>query len=256
MSAVALVTGASRGIGRAIAESLAASGRSLGLVARGQAALENVADELRTRHGIAVEVIAMDLRAPDSPAAIVRACTRALGPPTILVHNAGTAPTARFQDTSELMLEETLDLHVRAPFRLVQAAWDGLRAAEEGTVVLIGSTAGLRGYPFTSAYTAAKHGTVGLARALAAEWASSPKLRSYVVCPGFVDTDITRGAARAIAARGRQTEAEALAALAAMNQIGRLHKVEEVATAVIRLVSDRAAGTILDLDQPHPHLEP
>jgi NAD(P)-dependent dehydrogenase (short-subunit alcohol dehydrogenase family) len=92
---------------------------------------------------------------------------------------------------------------------------------------------------------------VGLSRAVAAELAATA-VRVHAVCAGFVDTDITRQAAAAIAARGKQTPEEALGKMGAMNTIGRLHTAEEVAEAVIRLVRERPQGCIYNLDQEPP----
>jgi NAD(P)-dependent dehydrogenase (short-subunit alcohol dehydrogenase family) len=118
-------------------------------------------------------------------------------------------------------------------------------------VIQIASTAGLVGYPFTAAYTAAKHGMVGLTRALAAEL-NTESPRMYAICPGFVDTDITHQAAADIASRGRKTETEALKALAAMNSIGRLHTAAEVADAVMHLIQDQPPGCVYNLDSEPP----
>ena len=115
----------------------------------------------------------------------------------------------------------------------------------------IASTAGLTGFPFTSAYTAAKHGMVGLCRALAAEFGSKPP-RVYAVCPGFVDTEITRQAATEIAARGSKTFDEAMEALGGMNRIGRMHRPAEIAAAVLHLVREQPEGCVLDLDRKVP----
>lgn len=173
-------------------------------------------------------------------------------PLEILIHNAGTAPTARLEDTDDKLLDEVLDLHVRVPMRLVRAALPGFRQRGRGTVLLMGSTAGLQAYPFTSAYTAAKHGTIGLARSIRAE-AKSTDLRGYAICPGFVDTDITRSAADGIAARGKTTAEKALGQMAAMNRIGRMHTVAEVADAAVRLCTERPDGCVFLLDADPPN---
>ena len=248
---VALVTGASRGIGRAIAERLAADGHAVALVARPSEALERAAAELCRDHGRSAVAIPADLRDPAAAARIVAACSAALGPPSVVVNNAGTAPTARFEDTGDELVDEVLDLHVRAPFRILRAALPALRA-HAGVAIQLASTAGLRGFPFTTAYTTAKHAMVGLTRALASELGSRAELRVYAVCPGFVDTAITRRAAAGVAARGRRSADEALAAMAAMNRIGRLHTTDEVAAALAAIVRDRPAGTVLDLDREPP----
>jgi short-subunit dehydrogenase len=253
---VALVTGASRGIGRAIAAALASAGHDLALVARDRARLEVAADAIRAATGRRTATLAFDLGAAGAAERILAACAAQLGPPSVLVNNAGTAPSARFADTDDATLDQVLALHVRAPFALLRAALPGLRAAPPGVAVQVASSAGLRGFPFTAAYTAAKHAMVGLSRALCAEFAREPDLSIYAVCPGFVDTEITRSAAAAVAARGRSSAAEALAAMAAMNRIGRMHAADEVAAAVVRLVLERPAGCVLDLDQDPPAFVP
>lgn len=245
-----IVTGSSRGIGKAIAQALAAAGQPVLLVARDAAALEAVAGELRARGG-AVATFAADLRDDGAPAAAVAAAERAFGGVGAVVNNAGTAPSDKVENTTPAVLRETFDLHVGAPLGFARAVAANWKRAGAGCLVHLASTAGLRGYPFTSAYTAAKHGMIGLARALHAELAPAG-VRVYAVCPGFVDTDITRGAAAAIAARGKTTAEAALQRMAAQNRIGRMHSPEEVAAAVAQLLRDRPAGCVYDLDRDPP----
>lgn len=245
-----IVTGSSRGIGKAIAHALAAAGQPLLLVARDGGALGAVADELRAR-GAKVATHAADLRADDAPAAAVAAAERAFGRVGAVVSNAGTAPADKVENTSPAMLRETFDLHVGAPLGFARAVAAGWKKAGGGCLLHLASTAGLRGFPFTSAYTAAKHGMVGLSRALHAELGPAG-VRVYAVCPGFVDTDITRSAAQAVAARGRTSADEAMARMAAQNRIGRMHSAEEVAAAVARLLRDRPDGCVYDLDRDPP----
>jgi NAD(P)-dependent dehydrogenase (short-subunit alcohol dehydrogenase family) len=250
----ALVTGASRGIGRAIVERLARLGIPVGLTARDRAALGTVQDGLPPDAPTAA--VAADLRDPSEPARIVAEVTERLGPITLLINNAGTAPSAKIEHTTDELLEEALDLHVKAPLRLVRETIEGMRTSGGGCAIQVASSAGLRGFPFTSAYTAAKHGMIGLTRALAAELRDEP-IRIYAVCPGFVDTDITRRAAAAIAARGKHTEDEALARLGAMNAGGRLLTADEVAEVVVDLCrSDpaTASGAIYNLESLPPTL--
>jgi len=250
----ALVTGASRGIGRAIAAALVARGFRVGLTARDERTLAATRAELGN-DADTVGIVA-DLRDPGAPQRILAGVAEALGPVTVLINNAGNAPSAKLADTTDEMLDEALDLHVKAPLRLLRAAIGGMRAAGAGCAVQVASTAGLRGFAFTSAYTAAKHGMVGLTRALAAELRGEP-VRIYAVCPGFVDTDITRRAAAAIARRGRHTEAEALAELGAMNAGGRLLTAAEVAGVVADLCEPErapASGAIYNLESLPPTL--
>jgi NAD(P)-dependent dehydrogenase (short-subunit alcohol dehydrogenase family) len=241
----ALVTGASRGIGKAIAAELSRAGRRVLLVARNEAALRAAAAEIP---GATCQPA--DLREPAAAARIAAWATE-LGPIDILVHGAGTAPSDRFENTSDAVVDEALDLHVRAPFRLARALLPGMKQRHSGQLVFLASTAGLRGYPFTAAYCAAKHGMVGLVRALHAELEASG-VRAFAICPGFVDTDITRNAAAAIAARGRTDAAQALLRLGKMNRIGRLHTTAEVAAAVAGLLRSPPAGCVLDLDHDPP----
>jgi len=248
MAPVALVTGASRGIGSAIAASLSRAGFRVALTARDR---DRLTESCRLLHpGDTMSVVA-DLTDADAPARILAAVEEEFGTPKVIVNNAGTAPSNRFADTCDDTLDHALDLHVRAPFRLLRAALPRMREIEGSCIVQMASTAGLMGFPFTTAYTAAKHGMVGLTRALTAELGSKPP-RVYALCPGFVDTDITRQAAADIASRGKQTADEAMGALGAMNEIGRMHTVDEVAHAVLHLIEEQPKGCVYNLDREPP----
>jgi NAD(P)-dependent dehydrogenase (short-subunit alcohol dehydrogenase family) len=250
LSNVTVVTGSSRGIGSAIADRLAAAGHRLVLVARDATALAAQAERLRAR-GAAALAVPTDLRDPTAAARLIATAEAAFGPVTAIVNNAGTAPAEKIERTSDAMLQETFALHVAAPLALARAAVPGMKQRGHGTLLQLASTAGLRGYPFTSAYTAAKHGMVGLSRALAAELAPHG-IRVYALCPGFVDTDITRTAAAAVAARGKSTPDQAFARMAAQNRIGRMHQPDEVAAAVADLLHRRPPGCVYDLDRDPP----
>ena len=244
---VTIVTGASRGIGHAIAAALAAAGHRLTLAARDAGRLDEVATRLRAR-GAEVVAIAADLREPEAADRVVAAAQQHFGPPTAVVNNAGTAPADKVENTSLATLHETFDLHVAAPLAFARACVPAMKKRGGGCLLHLASTAGLRGFPFTSAYTACKHGMVGLARALHAELAGAG-IDVYAVCPGFVDTDITRSAAAAVAARGKIGADEAFRRMAEQNRIGRMHSAEEVAAAVAALLRDRPAGCVYDLDR-------
>lgn len=249
-SEVTIVTGCSRGIGRAIATALCAAGHRLILVARDQHQLDSLAAELHDAGGEAL-VAAADLLDPSAPQRIVAAATARFGPVTTVINNAGTAPADKIENTTAAMLEETFALHVGVPLAFARLTVPAMKQTQRGCLLQLASTAGLRGYPFTSAYTAAKHGMVGLSRALHAEL-SAAGIAVYAVCPGFVDSDITRAAAAAIAARGRSTADEAFARMAAQNRIGRMHTPGEVAKAVVHLLHTRPAGCVYDLDRDEP----
>lgn len=247
---VTIVTGCSRGIGRAIATALGRAGHRLVLVARDARRLQDLAGELRAAGGEAL-VQAADLHDQEAPARIVAAAAAAFGRVTAVVNNAGTAPADKVENTTPEILHEAFSLHVAVPLAFARAAVPAMKHAGTGCLLQLASTAGLRGYPFTSAYTAAKHGMVGLSRALHAEL-SPAGIAVYAVCPGFVDSDITRGAAAAVAAKGRSTAEQAFARMAAQNRIGRMHTPDEVAAAVARLLRERPAGCVYDLDRDEP----
>ena len=246
---IALITGASRGIGMCIARAFSKRGMRLALTARDSVRLATVADELRTE-GTDVLTLSTDLLDEGATEQILDTTADRWGLPDILVNNAGTALSAQLQDTTDRVMEEALTLHAKVPFRLIRGL---LRRMDRkhGCMVQVASTAGLRGFPFTAAYTAAKHAMVGLTRALAEELAGT-KVRIYAVCPGFVDTDLTRQAAAAISARGKTSKEQAMERLAAMNVIGRMHRPEEVADAVVWLCTELPQGCVYNLDQSPP----
>ena len=222
----ALVTGGGSGIGFAIAKRLADLGASVTLAGRTTDRLEAAAATL-TR----CDVVQADV---GDPAAVRRAFAaldergHAL---TILINNAGVAKSAKFADTDGALWEEMLRVNLTGVYHCIQAGLPRILAAGGGRIVTIASTAGLIGYPYVSAYCAAKHGVIGLTRALAAEHA----LRGVTinaVCPGYADTDMTRQTVANIVARTGRTEAEARAALTARNPQRQLVTADEVAAAV------------------------
>ena len=248
---VALVTGGSRGIGLAVAEAAARNGYAVAITSRKRVDLDRAEERVRAAGAGSVATVAADLRDPESPARVLTAVTAKLGRPELLVNNAGTAPTHRFERTDDAMIDEVIDLHLKAPFRLIRALLPGLRDADSGCLVQIGSTAGLRGFALTAAYTAAKHAMIGMTRALAEELRDTG-VGCYAICPGFVDTDITRSAAQQIAKRGHKTVDQALEAMSSMNRIGRMHSPAEVAEAVMDVCTRRPDGIVLELDADPP----
>jgi NAD(P)-dependent dehydrogenase (short-subunit alcohol dehydrogenase family) len=232
---VALVTGASRGIGAAIGRALAGDGFRVAWAARDVGAL----DALAAAHGgLAVP---MDVTDPASIQAGLDLMAAELGPADVLVANAGVAESAPLARTTDEAWERMLAVNLTAPFRLCRAVVPGMVARGWGRVVFVASNAGLAGYRYTAAYCASKHGVVGLMRALAAEVATSG-VTVNAVCPGFVDTDMTVEAIRRIQqATGRSAEASRLM-LEELNPQRRLIQVDEVAHAVRMLLDDGARG--------------
>jgi NAD(P)-dependent dehydrogenase (short-subunit alcohol dehydrogenase family) len=230
-----LVTGASRGIGAAIARSLAAEGHRVALGGRDQAALAALADETG---GLAVPFDVTD--APACLAAVERV-RDALGGVDVLVNNAGAAVSAPFARTSDADWQRMLDVNLTSGFRLTRACVPSMVQRGWGRVIFIASNAGLTGYAYTAAYCAAKHAVVGLMRALAVELGATG-VTVNAVCPGFVDTDM---AARAVGNIQRSTGRDAAAARAALEKLSpqkRLMQPDEVAHLVCALVDEGARG--------------
>jgi NAD(P)-dependent dehydrogenase (short-subunit alcohol dehydrogenase family) len=234
----AVVTGAARGIGAAIAASLAARGARLTLLGRRREPL----DELRASlpggpHGAAIA----DVADPAQVQAAFEAARSARGPVAILVNNAGAAESAPFGRTSLELWQRMLSVNLTGTFLCTQAALPDMLAAGWGRVVNIASTAGQRGYAYASAYAAAKHGVIGLTRSLALETARGG-VTVNAVCPGYTDTELLRAGVRNIVERtGRSAEA-ARAELAAANPQRRLVQPAEVADTVLWLCGEAAAS--------------
>lgn len=222
----AVVTGGGSGIGAAIARALAAEGAALTLVGRRRDALERVAATLPDA-GIAPA----DITSRADVAAAFDAARAARGPISILVNNAGAAPSAPFARITAEAWRSTMAINLDALFDCCQLALPDLIAADAGRIVTIASTAGLKGYAYTAAYVASKHGAIGLMRALALELAKTG-VTANAVCPGFTETDIVAGAVANIRAKTGRSEEEARAELARFNPQQRLIVPEEVASAV------------------------
>jgi NAD(P)-dependent dehydrogenase (short-subunit alcohol dehydrogenase family) len=234
----AVVTGAGRGIGAAIARMLAARGAKISLLGRNRDTLEEVCAKLgsdRATAQIADVTDAASLRAAfDS----VRARN---GLVTILVNNAGQARSAAFSAGDDELWDEMLDVNLSGVYRCIRCALPDMLEAGGGRVINIASTAGLIGYPYVTAYCAAKHGVVGLTRALALELARK-NITVNAVCPGYTDTDMVRDAIANIQKKTGRDVAQATEALVARNPQGRLITPEEVAETVAWLCTPGAAS--------------
>ena len=227
----AIVTGGGRGIGAAIAGELAALGASLTLTGRNGERLEATAAALRERHGVRCQGLTADLTDPEAVAVAFEKAAETFSPPSILINNAGRGASAPFTRTELDLWREMLDLNLTGVYLGCRQVLPAMLAAGHGRIVNVASTAGLRGYPYISAYCAAKHGVIGLTRALAAETASKG-ITVNAVCPGYVDTEMTRTTIANIQKKTGRSEEEARADLAALNPQGRLVEPGEVARAV------------------------
>lgn len=244
----AVVTGASRGIGAAIAMTLADHGASVTLLGRHADPLRALAERLPT----ACTTVVADVT---NEAAVTAAFTQArstLGPVHLLINNVGQASSAPFSRTSLQAWQHMLAVNLTGTFICTQAALPDMLAAGWGRIVNIASTASLRGYAYASAYAAAKHGVLGLTRSLALEVAAKG-ITVNAVCPGYTETDILRDGIRNVMTRTGRSEADLRAEFAAFNPEGRILQPQEVADAVWRLCDDDAASVngqaITEFDQ-------
>ena len=254
----ALITGAGSGIGAAVALALARQGCRLTLAGRSRDKLQQQAEALRTQvPNLAVVLAPMDITDPHSVQAAVQQAQAQLGPVNILVNNAGQAQSQPFVRTDAALWQQMLDVNLSGTFHVTQAVLPGmLDAASEngggtpGRIVNIASTAGLMGYAYVSAYVAAKHGVVGLTKALALEMARK-NVTVNALCPGYTETEIVQDAVRNIVAKTGQSEDQARAALAARNPQQFLVQPRQVAHSVLWLCtpgSDALNGQSIAID--------
>lgn len=235
----AVVTGAGRGIGAAIARALAQQGAKISLIGRGRAALDSVAADIGAVTQVAVHPA--DVTDRTSLVAAFDEIRQQFGPVTVLVNNAGQARSASVLNADDALWDEMLSVNLTGVYQCIRAALPDMLHIGRGRIVNIASTAGLVGYSYVSAYCAAKHGVIGLTRSLALELATK-HITVNAVCPGYTDTEIVREAVANIQAKTGRDEAAATAALVARNPQGRLIQPEEVAQVVTWLCSPGAAS--------------
>ena len=237
----AMITGAARGIGAAIARALAAEGATLTLLGRRRDTLEALRAALPAvlpvEHGVVVADVA-DAAAVDAAFALAR---ERAGPITILVNNAGQAQSAPFLKTTPELWQRMLAVNLTGSFLCAQAALPDMLQVGWGRIVNIASTAGRKGYPYVSAYVASKHGLIGLTRALALEVARRG-VTVNAVCPGYTETDILRESIANVVHKTGRSADEARAELGSGNPQQRIVQPEEVADAVRWLCGQGAAS--------------
>lgn len=226
----ALVTGAGRGIGAATATRLVQEGAQVTLLGR----TTDVLDALAQKLGAQTQVVTADVSSAEQMRDVVQRASARFGPVDILVNNAGQAKSAPLHKADDTLWSSMLAVNLTGTYNGIRAVLPSMLERNFGRIVNIASTAGLLGYPYVTAYCAAKHGVVGLTRALALEVANR-NITVNAVCPGYTDTDIVRDTVRNITAKTGRSEQEALEALVARNPQRRLIQPQEVASTVLWL---------------------
>jgi 3-hydroxybutyrate dehydrogenase len=232
----AMVTGGGRGIGRAIAAELAHAGACVTVVGRSEGALREA-----VAAGEAAACAVADVTDPAALNREVGAAAKARGPIAILVNNAGSVESGPFAKLDPAAFEAMWNVHVMGAVHATRAVLPGMIERGFGRIVNIASTAGLRGYPYVSAYCAAKHALVGLTRALALETATRG-VTVNAVCPGYTDTDLVRRSIEDVAAKTRRPQSDVLAEYVRDVPIRRLIQPREVAAAVLYLCTAEAGA--------------
>jgi NAD(P)-dependent dehydrogenase (short-subunit alcohol dehydrogenase family) len=241
----ALVTGAGRGIGRAIALALAVEGYTLILVSRTQAELEGVKKEISAKGGTAF-VFAGDITNAAEVLKLRENVERSIGTIDVLINNAGAAPSAKLEDTTDELWANTFAVNVSGAFYLARTFVPAMKEKKDGVIVAIASTAALEGFNYTSAYTASKHAALGLSRALGVELRKF-NIKVFTICPGFVRTAILDTSIENISKRTGKTASEAEAELAKLNRDGKIIEPEDVAGVVLRIVRGEEKAPVIVL---------
>ena len=231
----ALVTGGGRGIGREIASRLTRAGATVTVLGRHRGMLDDAVATGAAHFSAVADVADQSALA----AAIAEAAARQ--PIDILIANAGIAESAPFMKSDAALFRRMMDVNFMGVVHAVHAVLPQMKDRPYGRIVAVASTAGLKGYAYVSAYSAAKHAVIGLVRSLALELAHT-QVTVNAVCPGITDTDLVAGSIDTIMKKTGRSREQAIAELAKHNPQGRLVTPAEVADAVLWLCGEAASA--------------
>lgn len=232
----ALITGGGSGIGLAIAKAFLAKGARVTISGRDQARLDRAIEKLGGG-----KALRGDVTAPDDIARLAEQARAASGPVTCLVNNAGIAESRAFAEADQEHWDRIIAINLTGAYRTTKAFLEDLLAAEDGRIINIASTAGLKGFAFIAAYTASKHGLVGLTKSLALEFAHT-RLTVNAICPGFTDTAMAENAITNIMKLTGRERDDVTKRLLSNNPQGRLIDPGEVAAAACWLAGRDASS--------------
>jgi len=232
---IAVVTGGNRGIGAAIATSLAQAGARVNIGAR------SVVDSEEAQ----ISSHSLDVGSSDSVSAFIAWVERTSGSPDILVNAAGITAHHLVEGHDEVLWQNVIDINLNGPFRMIRAVLPSMKAAERGVIVNIASTAARTAVADHPAYCASKSGLVGLTRAVALEGAPHG-ITCVAVSPSWVETDMLRASAATMAAASGRTTADEIAAMAAANPQNRFVQPGEVAELVTFICSRKVPGLTME----------
>ena len=239
---IALITGGGRGIGRAIAQAFARENAQVAVAARTREQVERVGKELADEFQIETTAIACDVSDGESVLSMFAKVGERFGRgPDILVNNAGIAESAPLTRTDDELWRRLQGINLDGTFYCMRAALPEMMQRGWGRIINIASIAGKTGAPYIAAYSASKHGVLGLTRSVALEVASKG-ITVNAICPGYVDTDMTTRGIENISKKTSLTRDQALDSIKKMSPQNRLVTAEEVAALALLLASEDGRG--------------
>lgn len=239
---IALITGGGRGIGRAIALAFAREGAQVAVAARTLGQVEQVAREIADQLSTKALPVACDVSKVDSVENVFRRVTESFGRgPDILVNNAGIAESAPLTKTSDELWQRHLAINLSGTFYCTRTALPEMIESGWGRIINIASIAGKTGAPYIAAYSASKHGVLGLTRSAALEVAAKG-ITVNAICPGYVDTEMTTRGIENITKKTGLSADQAMDSIKKMSPQNRIIEPEEVAALALLLASEEGRG--------------